>query len=94
MTATAEVFGDLGYIELAFAADAEAELTGIGYFAEKDCSFNIRDADEVIDDAFAVLGVGTGAVHVLVGDPGPGNRAFALEIREGRGKQADLAGWV
>jgi len=32
MPATAEVFGDLGYIELSLAANAQTELTGIGDF--------------------------------------------------------------
>src|ERR1700722_13596151 len=94
MTAAAEVLGNVGDVELAFAADAEAEQTGLGNFAEKDGGFDASDADEVVDDAFAVLGVGAGAVHVFAGDPGPGDGAVKLKIVEGCAEQADLAGGV
>ena len=52
-----KLLGDLGDIDLSFAADAEAELAGVGDLAKKDSGFDAGDADEVVDDAFAVLGV-------------------------------------
>src|SRR6202041_675818 len=94
MAAAAEVLGNAGDVELAFAADAETELTGVRYFSEKDGGFGVSDADEVVDDAFAVLGVGSGANHLFAGDPGPGDGAFALEMGEGCAEQVDLAGGV
>src|ERR1700756_2827101 len=94
MAAAAEVLGDPGYVELPFTANAQTELTGIGYFAEKDGGFYAGDADEVVDDAFAVFGYGADAIHILAGDPGPGEIAFGLEVGEGYAEEADLAGGV
>ena len=65
MAAAAEVFGDLGDIDFAFAADAEPVLIGGGKFAEEDSGLDASDADEVVDDTFAVLGSCAGAVHVV-----------------------------
>jgi len=42
--------------------------------------FDAGDADEIVDDAFAVLGYGTDAIHIFAGDPGPGEIAFGLEV--------------
>ncbi len=84
MAAAAEVLGDPGYIDLSFAADTEAELAGVGNFAEKDGGFYLGNADEVVDDAFAVFGSGADALHVFAGDPGPGEVAFGLEGWRGR----------
>lgn len=81
VAAPSEVLGDFGDVEFACAADAEAELVGVGDLAEEDGGFDTGDTDEVVDDAFAVLGVGSGAVQVTAGDPGPGNGAFAAEVR-------------
>jgi hypothetical protein len=72
VAASAEVFGDLGYIEFTLAADAEAKLAGIVDFAKEDGGLDSFDADVIVDDAFAVLGFGADAVHVLAGDPAPG----------------------
>jgi hypothetical protein len=80
MAATAEVLGDLGDVDLSLTADTEAELAGIGDFAKEDGTFDAGDADEVVDDAFAVLGYGADAIHVLAGDPGPGKIAVGLEV--------------
>ncbi len=65
VAAAAEALGDLGYVDLAFAADAEAELIGGGELAEEDRGLDAGDADEVVDDAFAVFGVGAGLIHVV-----------------------------
>src|ERR1700723_2836620 len=84
MASPAEVLGDAGYIELSFTADAEAELADVGDFAEEDRRFDSGDADEVVNDAFAVFSTSSDAVHVFGGDPGPGdadevvNDAFAV----------------
>ena len=94
MAAAAEVLGDLGYVELSFAADAQTELAGVGHFAQKDGGFDAGDADEVVDDAFAVFGYGADAIHIFAGDPGPGEVAFGLEVGERDAKQTDLAGGV
>ena len=94
MSAAAEVLGDAGYIELAFTADTEPELTDVGDFAEEDRRFDAGDADEVIDDAFTVFCSCSDAVHVFCGDPGPGDVAFAVEIGKGDAEEADFAGWI
>jgi hypothetical protein len=90
----AEVFGDQGNIGLALAADAETKLVGIGNFAEEDSGFHACDADEIVDDSLAVLGDGADAIHILAGNPGPGEVAIALKVREGDTEEANLAGRV
>ena len=92
MATAAEVLGDLGNIELSFAANAEAELACD--LAEKDSRFNSGDADEIVDDAFAVFGHSADTIHIFAGDPGPGEVAITLEVGESNTKQADLAGRV
>src|SRR5258707_15561515 len=94
MASTAELLGDLGDVELSLAADAQTELTFIGYFAEKDSGFYTGDADEVVDDAFAVFRDGTDAVHVFAGNPCPGEIAFGLEVGESDAKEANLGGGI
>src|ERR1700679_528712 len=94
MAAAAEVLGDVGDVEFAFAADAETELVGGGDFSEEDCGFDAGDADEIVDDSFAILGVGSYPVHVFPGDPGPGDGAIALEVRKGYAEEADFAGGI
>src|SRR5205809_4819567 len=82
MAAPAEVLGDPGDVELSFAANTVTKLTGIGDFAEKNGGLDAGDADEVVDDAFAVFGDGADAIHIFAGDLGPGEIAFGLVIRE------------
>ena len=94
MTATAEALCDLGDVDFALAANAEAELAGGGQLAEEDGGLDAVDADEVVDDAFAIFGFGAGSVHVLIGDPGPGQGAVGLEIGERGTEQTNLAGGV
>src|SRR5712675_1756848 len=94
MAAAAEVLGDPGYIEFSLAANAKTELTGIGHFAQKDGGFDAGDADEIVDDAFAVFGYGADAIHIFAGDPGPGEIAFGLEIGERDAEETDFAGGV
>src|SRR5437879_3037921 len=94
MAAAAEVFGDPGYVELSLAADAQTKLAGIGHFAEKDGGLDTGDADEVVDDAFAIFGSSADAIHIFAGDPGPGEIAFGLEIGERNAQETDLAGGV
>ncbi len=94
MTAAAEGLGDLSYIDFTFAADAETELAGRGKLAEEDSGLDAVDADEVVNDAFAVLDFGAGGIHVLIGDPGPREGAIGLEVGESCAEQADLAGRI
>ena len=94
MSAAAEVLGDAGDIEFAFTADTEAELTDVGDFAEEDRRFDSGDADEVVDDAFAVFCARSDAFHVFGSDPGPGNVAFAVEVGERDAEEADFAGGI
>src|SRR4051812_29009614 len=92
MAAAAEVLGAPSDVELSFAANAEAKLTGIGDFAEKNGGLNAGDADEVVHDSLAVFGDGADAIHIFAGDPGPGEIAFGLEVGERDAEQADLTG--
>ncbi len=96
LTAAAEALGDLGYINFTFAADAETELAGRGGAREEeDGGFDAVDADEIVDDAFAILGFRAGEVHVLVGDPGPGEWAVcAEELERAIAEETDLAGRI
>jgi len=94
MASPAEVLGDAGYIELSFTADAEAELADVGDFAEEDRRFDSGDADEVVNDAFAVFSTSSDAVHVFGGDPGPGDVTFGVQVGERNAEEADFAGGV
>jgi hypothetical protein len=55
VTPAAEVFGYAGDVKAALATDAEAKSVTGGEFAEEDGGLNTGHADEVTDEALAVL---------------------------------------
>ena len=80
MAAATESFSDTSYVGFAFATNAEAKLISVGYFAKKDGRFDTSDTDEVVDDSLAIFSDGADAVHILAGDPGPGEIVVTLEV--------------
>ena len=97
VSATVEDLGDSGDIDLALAAQAGAELGDSGGrngLAEERRALDSGDSDEVIDDAFSVLGVGPGAGHFVQREGAPGDFALDLHVGEGYGQKADFAGGV
>ena len=60
MAATAEQLCHLSDVKHTLAPDAEAVLVCLGDLAQEDGRLHTGDADEVIDDAFAVFGFGRG----------------------------------
>jgi hypothetical protein len=111
LASSSEALGDDGDVEAAFAAHAEAEVggggwKGRGHFAEEDGGVDAGDADEMVDDALAVLDGSTGEFHFCEGDEAPCDEAarggawacgvgrFDGEIAECRAEETDLAGGV
>src|ERR1700742_2258902 len=90
MTAAAEALCDFGDIDRAFAAEVEAEAIAVGELAKEDSSAHAEDADEVVDDAFAVFDDCVGAFHVIESDVGPGDLAIDLEVGERSSEESNL----
>src|SRR5579872_4204789 len=91
--ATAEVLGDAGDIQGPFAAQARAEAA-IRQFPEEDGNFDVLDRECVVDQTLAVFFFGADRIHLLVSDPDPGKRTFAVKVGEGRAEKAHLGGGV
>src|SRR5271166_49370 len=81
--ASAKLFGDGRDVELALAAQADAEAA-IGQLAKKGSHFNIPDGQRVVHQPFAVFLFGARVVHLFPCHPYPGQRSLAVQVTEGR----------
>src|SRR5580698_9809252 len=87
---TAKALCDFGDIDGAFAPKVEAEAIPVRKLAKEDGRTHTEDADEVVDDAFAVLDDRVGAFHVVEGDVGPRDFAVDFEVGESNAEKANL----
>ena len=75
---TAEFGCDPRNINLAFATQAHAEAP-VGQFTEKSRDLHIADCESVIHQPFAIFFFRAHAIHLLLRDPDPRQRTFALQ---------------
>src|ERR1700746_545841 len=91
VAAAAEIFSDVRHVQLAFAPQAHSK-SSIRKLTEEDGNFHVADRERIIHQAFAILFFRAGALHLLLRDPYPGERAFALQGRKSRTQQPQLRG--
>ena len=70
MATAAHVFADGCDVDLAFAAQAQADAS-VGEFAQKNCRFDTSNGQGVVRHAFAILFRRTTSKHVMVRDGKP-----------------------
>src|ERR1022692_491416 len=93
MSTSAELLGDRCDIQLSFAAQAYPE-PAVGKLAEKRGDLYILDRKRIIHQSFAVLFLRSKTFHLFAGNPNPGQRPFAMQVRKRRAQQTHLGGGV
>src|ERR1700733_6511020 len=83
MSSAAQLLGNGGNVDPSFAAQAHADAL-FGQLAQKDGGLDIGKRKRIVHNAFTILFGGTGAHHVVVGDPKPGQPSFAVQVVERR----------
>ena len=79
MASTAEPFGYVGNIYLAFAAKANP-IACVGKLPEKRCDLDILNGQGVVHQPFTVLFFGPALFHLLLRYRDPGERPVAMEV--------------
>jgi len=79
VTASAEILGHGRDVDLAFAAEADAQAA-ISEFAKKNSDLHIAHGERVVDQSLAIFFAGAKARHLLLRDPDPRERTFTMQI--------------
>src|SRR5262250_2432537 len=93
MPATAKLFSNLRHVELAFASKAHTK-SPVRELAEKRRDFHVTDRERVVDQAFAIFFLGAYPLHLLLCNPDPRKRTFALQSRKRGSEQSQLCSRV
>ena len=80
MATAAELFGEAGDVDLAFAAQADADGAVVERFSDEDGNFDSGNLEGNVDEVFGVGDVGAGLLEIFLADRHNGQAAIGEEL--------------